>query len=335
MIYEFASAENVGDRKEQQDRVAVLTHPASENLVLAVLADGMGGHTGGARASQAVIDAVLAVFEKFDPASGQPKDCLRAMILAAHDKVAAAGQGFQRDPRSTAVLALAGPERIDWAHCGDSRLYLFREGKFVKRTEDHSLVEILFQQGKISEDEMLTHPERSRLFSSLGGDDRPAIVFGGVDDPAPDDTVLLGSDGLWTYFDSFELAQLIGVRTLPDACDRLIALARRRADGNGDNVSLALIRKPPEPAKRKLGALFGKRSAQQAATPLQDARRYVIHILTHIKDFDGSILAAEATACDTSEAMVSLIAACASALADRLGEEKSEQFARRAYELLA
>ncbi len=248
MIYEFASAENVGDRKEQQDRVAVLTHPASEDFVLAVLADGMGGHTGGARASQAVLDAVLPAFEKFQPGKDKPKDCLRTMILAAHEKVAAAGQGFQRDPRSTAVLAMAGPERIDWAHCGDSRLYLFRDGKFVKRTEDHSLVEILFQQGKISEDEMLTHPERSRLFSSLGGDEPPAIVFGGIDDPEPQDTVLLGSDGLWTYFDGFEMAQLVGLRALPEGCERLISLARRRANGNGDNVSVAMIRKPAAPA---------------------------------------------------------------------------------------
>ena len=334
MIYEFASAENVGDRKEQQDRVAVLTHPASEDLVLAVLADGMGGHTGGALASQAVIDAALPVFQKFNPATDKPKDCLRAMILAAHEKVAAAGQGYQRDPRSTAVMALAGPERMDWAHCGDSRLYLFREGKFVKRTEDHSLVEILFQQGKITEDEMLTHGERSRLFSSLGGDEPPAIVFGGIHDPEPQDTVLLGSDGLWAYFDAFEMAQLVAPRPLPEACDRLMSLARRRGDGNGDNISVALIRKPA-PAKRGvLGGLFGAKPPPPPS-PLEDARRYVIYTVTHIKDFDGSILADEAATCDTPETMVSLIAACAAALVERLGEDRSEKFSRRAYELLA
>jgi serine/threonine protein phosphatase PrpC len=335
MIYEYASAENIGDRKEQQDRVAVKAHAASENIVLAVLADGMGGHMGGALASQAVIDAVLPAFEKFNPGKDVPKDCLRTMILAAHDKVAAAGQGYQRDPRSTAVVAMAGPERIVWAHCGDSRLYLFRDGKFDKRTDDHSLVEILFQQGKITEAEMLTHPERSRLFSSLGGDEPPAIVFGSLEDPEASDTILLASDGLWAYFEPFELAQLVSYRTLPDACDRLVALARKRALGNGDNISVALVRKPQPAGKRSLlGALFGGKASAQPS-PLEDARRYVQYVLTHIEGFDGSILADQAEECASPEEMVSLISGCESALAERMGAEKSELFARRAYELLA
>jgi len=334
MIYEYASAENIGDRKEQQDRVAVVAHSASEDCVLAVLADGMGGHTGGALASQAVLDAVLPAFEKFKPDADVPKNCLRAMILAAHDKVAAAGQGYQRDPRSTAVLAMAGPERIDWAHCGDSRLYLLRDGKFIKRTEDHSLVEILFQQGKITEPEMLTHPERSRLFSSLGGDEPPAIAYGSLEDPEPGDTVVLGSDGLWAYFEPFEMAQLVSYRALPEACERLIDLARKRALGNGDNISVAMIRKPQAPGKRGLlGALFGSKAAKPS--PLEDARRYVQYVLTHIEGFDGSVLADQAEECASAEEMVSLISGCESALVERMGAEGSENFARRAYELLA
>lgn len=335
MIYEYASAENVGDRKEQQDRVAVIAHPASENFVLAVLADGMGGHTGGALASQAVIDAVLPLFDSFKPGTDVPKDRLRAMILAAHDKVAAAGKGYQRDPRSTAVLAMAGPERMVWAHCGDSRLYLFRDGKYIRRTEDHSLVEILFQQGKITEPEMLTHPERSRLFSSLGGDEPPTIAFGSIEDPEAGDTVLLASDGLWAYFENFEMAQLISYRSLPDACDRLIALARKRALGNGDNLSVAMIRKPlPQGKRGLLGALFGGK-APVPPSPLEDARRYVQHVVTHIEDFDGSILADQIEQCAGAEEMVSLISGCESALQERMGSDQAEQFARRAYELLA
>jgi len=335
MIYEYASADNIGDRKEQQDRVAVVSHPASEDIVLAALADGMGGHTGGALASQAVMDAVLPAFTAFDPAKDVPKECLRAMIMAAHERVAAAGQGYQRDPRSTAVIAMAGPERIVWAHCGDSRLYLFRDGKFVKRTDDHSLVEILFQQGKITEAEMLTHPERSRLFSSLGGDDPPNIHFGSLEDPEAQDTVMIASDGLWTYFEPFEMAQLISYRSLPEACDRLIALARHRALGNGDNISLALIRKPGAPGKRGLlGALFGAKPAV-APSPLEDARRYLQYIVTHIENFDGGILADQVASCATPEEMVSLIGGCEAALIGRMGREKTEHFARRAYELLA
>ena len=135
MPYEFACAENIGDRKEQQDRVMVMTHPAYAGVTLALIADGMGGHTGGALAAQSVADAITALFAGFQPGTGAAQDWLRGMVNAAQDRVAGAGQGFNRDPRSTCVVALAQPGRIDWVHCGDSRLYLFRDNKFVSRTE--------------------------------------------------------------------------------------------------------------------------------------------------------------------------------------------------------
>ena len=133
MQYEFASAENIGDRKEQQDRVVVMSHPSRPDTVLALVADGMGGHAGGALASQAVIDAIEPLFATFTPGAVSAEDWLKGAVLLAHERVAAAGQGFNRDPRSTCVVALAQPGRIDWVHCGDSRLYLFRDSAFVAK----------------------------------------------------------------------------------------------------------------------------------------------------------------------------------------------------------
>ena len=332
MIYEFASAENIGDRKEQQDRVVVMSHPTAADDVLAELTDGMGGHTGGALAAQSVIDAVVPMFEVFTPAAGAAEDWLRGMIMAAHDKVAAAGQGYNRDPRATCVLALAQPGRIDWAHCGDSRLYLFRGGEFVSRTEDHSLVEILLQQGKITEAEVHTHPERSKLFTSLGGPEPPQIAAGNIEKIRPQDTVLLASDGLWAYFQAREMADLIGYRNLTAGCDRLIGLARKRAGGNGDNLSIAMIR-APVPAKRGLiSTWFGQRVIEPS--PLEDARCFMVKYLHAILGPEADDLTARIEACKTTADLAEQIPRSAESVEEQEGTAKAAVFTQRAQELM-
>ncbi len=333
MIYEFASAENIGDRKEQQDRVATLSHPAIADVILAILTDGMGGHTGGALAAQAVIDAITPLFGTYTPGVMPAGQWLVDMIMAAHHKVAATGQGQNRDPRATCVLALAQPGRIDWAHCGDSRVYLFRDGEFVSRSEDHSLVEILLQQGKISEAEVHTHPERSKLFTSLGGPESPQIATGFIDNAAPGDTVLLASDGLWAYFKPREIADVIAFRDLTSSCDNLIKLARHRARGNGDNLSVAMIRQPAEQAKPGLvGSLLGLSSAE--TSPLEDARRFILTQLRQhaAKNADGLI-----TQIKQSLSLGELAAAvpqCVKALSSGGGVEIAESFLLRVQGLL-
>lgn len=329
--YEFASAENIGDRKEQQDRVLTVTHPVHEDVALAAIADGMGGHKGGAIAAQAVIDAVRGLFDAFSPTTGSPQDWLTGMLMAAHERVAASGKGFNRDPRSTCVLALAQKGRIDWAYCGDSRLYLFRGGEFELHTEDHSMVAVLVQQGKITEEEALVHPDRSKLYTSLGGPEAPHIAYGSIDKVDAGDTILLASDGLWTYFRNRELAGLTAYRSLPEACDRLISLARKRAAGAGDNLTVAMIRRSGVPRKGLLGGLFGGKPVPPS--PFEDSRRFLLAYLRR-DAAPADEIARRVEACTDADQLRALIDESEQAFARMTSRAKASAFAARARDLL-
>src|SRR5574340_1028213 len=202
---ETCTAQHIGDRQEQEDRVALLPHPTRRGLLMAVLADGMGGHTGGGIAAEQVIHKAQQNFEVYAPASETPQEFLRGTIEEAHLIIKLTRFTSEKDPHSTACALLFQPKRVDWAHCGDSRIYHFRGGALVSRTDDHSYVAQLVRQGRISEAEAMVHPQRNVLVGCLGSDRKPTIECAGIDDPQDLDAFLLCSDGLWAYFSEAEL----------------------------------------------------------------------------------------------------------------------------------
>ena len=245
-------AQHQGDRKEQQDRVALLPHPKGGGVALAVVADGMGGHTGGILAAQQVIHTARNSLEQFSARSECPREMLESSINEAHMLIKASRFINEKDPHSTAVMLLLQPGKVSWAHCGDSRLYRFRGDRPSFRTTDHSYVEQLVAKGKISPEQALVHPNRNILVTSLGGGDAPRIDFGHADDVQAGDSFLLCSDGLWGYFGDAELGGVIAAYSAREASELLVSRARARAKGEGDNVSLAILKffEAP-PAKKK------------------------------------------------------------------------------------
>jgi serine/threonine protein phosphatase PrpC len=242
-------AQHQGDRREQQDRVAILPHQKAKGVVLAVLADGMGGHAGGALAAEQVVHTAITNLQQFVPAEDAPCEMLRSSLLEAHILIKASRFMNEKDPHSTAAMLLLQPGQASWAHCGDSRLYRFRGESPVLRTVDHSYVEHLRAAGKISAEQVLAHPRRNILLTALGGRDDPRIEFGSADDVAGGDSFLLCSDGLWTYFGDAELGRILAAFPARQACEILIGRARERASGEGDNLSLAIVKLVELPAK--------------------------------------------------------------------------------------
>ena len=242
---ETCVAMHVGDRKEQQDRVALFGHPKRPGMLMAVLADGMGGHSGGAMAAEQVLIRARQNFEAYAPAQETPEDLLRSVIDEAHTVIKLTRFTSEQDPHSTAVVFMLQQGKAHWAHCGDSRLYHFRGASTVSRSPDHSLVGELQRKGLLDENGALNHPQRNVLLSCLGSDREPRIDYGREESPVAGDCFLLCSDGLWAYFTDFELAATLQEFPPRAAAERLIAQVRERAGGSGDNISLAVIKLVP------------------------------------------------------------------------------------------
>mgnify|MGYP001156669105 CR=1 FL=1 len=242
---ETCVAMHLGDRKEQQDRVALFGHPTRPGMMMAVLADGMGGHSGGAMAAEQVLIRARQNFETYAPLHETPEHLLGSVIGEAHTVIKLTRFTSEQDPHSTAVAFLLQQGRAYWAHCGDSRLYHFRGTRTVARTGDHSLVGELQRKGRLDENGALHHPQRNVLLACLGSDREPRIDYGREEAPLAGDCFLLCSDGLWAYFTDFELAATLQEFPPRAAAERLLAQVRERAGGSGDNISLAVIKLVP------------------------------------------------------------------------------------------
>lgn len=249
---ETCTAQHIGDREEQQDRVGLFAHPTQKGTLLAVLADGMGGHTGGALAAEQVIQSARQSFQTSSLIAAEVQATLAGGINDAHDGIKLSRFTSEQDPHSTACLFVLQPGRADWAHCGDSRIYHYRDGVKVSRSYDHSHVMNLVKMGYLTEEQAESHPQKNLLISCLGDNDAPKIDFGSTVPLVGGDCFLLCSDGLWAYFSDDELGRVLNEFPVRQAAEILINSARDRAQGRGDNCTLAIVRLKEVEAERNV-----------------------------------------------------------------------------------
>ncbi len=232
-----------GDREDNQDRVSV---SGDEHSFLAIVADGMGGHSDGARAAEAAIESCLREFNSVRHPIVDAAGFLQHLISTANAAVNALGAHLPLElmPRTTIALALVQNGRLNWVHVGDSRVYLIREGLVVSRTRDHSHVEILLQEGLISEAEIAHHPLRNFVESCLGGgSELPRLAVDKEQQLQNGDVVLLCTDGLWGGLGDEELARYVHADEIPitrklrEICEHAIATTFP----NADNTTAAAV----------------------------------------------------------------------------------------------
>ena len=239
---ETCAAHHLGDRLEQQDRVAIFVDPKKPGMLMAVLADGMGGHSGGAMAAEQVLLKAKQNFESFTPRDETTERLLAEVVKDSHLVIKLTRFTSEQDPHSTAVVFMLQPRRADWVHCGDSRIYHFRGGRLMHRSADHSLVGELQRKGRLDNAAAATHPHRNVLLSCLGSEREPRIDLSGVAPLMDGDSFVLCSDGVWAYFSDDEIGGIVESKNAREACQEIINRARKRAAGTGDNLSVAIVR---------------------------------------------------------------------------------------------
>ena len=208
MQIEYAKVSALGDRQDNQDRAAVV---ASEDAALLLVFDGMGGHSDGARAAETGLNVVQDLFMNATQPIFDPQGFLYMALAKAHDEVVRIGTDVAVDfrPRATCAICLVQEGGAFWAHIGDSRIYQVREGEVLTRSRDHSHVEVLIQEGAISEEEAQDHPMRNFVECCIGGDAPvPDMSITNRKKLEPGDVLLACSDGLWSGLSDSDMAEI-------------------------------------------------------------------------------------------------------------------------------
>jgi len=242
MKYQLAYHSLAGGRATNQDRIVCAER---DNAVLMVLADGLGGHEGGALAAEILTQTALRAFEAIrQPVITKPSAFLALTIMQAHKAIFAHGQAQVPpiSPRTTCVLCLVQNGYAYWAHVGDSRLYHFRNGRALTRTLDHTVTEQMHIDGLLSEEEMTRHPEKARLLKAVGGPHTPSVSLGEETVLQRNDSLLLCTDGVWEALSADELYSFLKYSTLDEAVEEMLLAAENRMKQRADNLSGICLR---------------------------------------------------------------------------------------------
>lgn len=238
-----------GGRERNEDRMG---YCYTRESGLFVLADGMGGHPEGEVAAQLALQTISALYQKdARPAIENTVEFLTNALMAAHHKIMryASEKGMLDTPRTTLVAAILQGTGATWVHCGDSRLYVVRDGQLLTRTRDHSYME----QRSASVIKLL-NVNRNILFTCLGSPTRPVFDIAGPVELQQGDKLLLCSDGLWGSLSDAEIVHYLALQPVSEAVPDLVERALRAGGDHSDNVTvLAMEWETPDPLESTRG----------------------------------------------------------------------------------
>jgi serine/threonine protein phosphatase PrpC len=238
---ELASRSDVG-RVRSANEDSCNASERDDGTRLLVVADGMGGHRGGATASRTTVATISEFFDQ--DTSNHIESMIQRAIQRANTRVyemAQEDRGLEGMGTTVVAFLLDARHRGTVAHVGDSRAYRYRQGRLEALTTDHSVVAEMHRRGLISADEAATHPRRNEILRSVGV--RPEVdvevAAVGVE---PGDRFVLCSDGLSVVVSDDEIATVVGAEPPGTAVDVLIRMANER--GGPDNITVQVLSIP-------------------------------------------------------------------------------------------
>ena len=230
-----------GDRQGNEDRVG---YSYSRDVLLMVIADGMGGHLDGEVAAEIAVNEVTRRFQQEARNKvRRPAEFLVSAIQSAHRAIVshAVENNLLECPRTTVVACIVQNGLAYWAHAGDSRLYVLRRGELVASTQDHSRVQMMIESGEITAEAAARHPERNKIFSCLGGVVPPQIATGREFPLETGDSIVLSTDGFWGQIPGKILGNMLHKQKLVELMPGLLDEAHRRARGESDNITVVAM----------------------------------------------------------------------------------------------
>ena len=246
----FAIATDIGGREENQDRAWALS---LNQRTLLVLADGMGGHRGGAMASQVIIETAERLFRA--TSSPDPNTLLPQIVQESCQIIAENNRTKNLDGHSTCVLAFIDEKAcLTWLRIGDSRLFIFADKHHWWRSIDHTMLDLRVLKGELTDEESRHHPDRPFVFRSVCNTVPEMKVqrFGTL----PADAVLfMCSDGVWDAYPAKELFKVTQDKNLDLVTRKIVKTAVARNGVTSDNCTALLYRAPFGSAKLNLPQL--------------------------------------------------------------------------------
>lgn len=231
-----------GGRANNEDRIS---YCYSRDSLLMVIADGMGGHHHGEIAAQIAVQTLADGFQReAKPLLADPFRFLQKAMTNAHHAILdySTRHRMSEAPRTTCVACVVQDSVAYWAHAGDSRLFLMRNGRLIAQTKDHSRVRLLLEEGLITEAQAAVHPDRNKIYSCLGSPMPPEIEFSRKTPLEHGDIIMLCLDGLWGVSSGELMAVTLKGANLLQGVPMLMNQAETKGGSHGDNLSVVVVR---------------------------------------------------------------------------------------------
>ncbi|MDR2622157.1 MAG: protein phosphatase 2C domain-containing protein [Dysgonamonadaceae bacterium] len=237
------SINEIGKKMNNEDSIDPNSGQGSVADRLFLVCDGVGGLNKGEVASSVACDSIRTYFntfldtkEKFDPEFIRKAIRYTEIRFDDYIKENPAAKGMS----TTLCLLYLASDSIYLTHAGDSRIYQFRKGEIIFRTEDHSLLNSMIKTGKISPEEAERHPQRNVIYKAIQGSKVPVdIDITQITDIQPDDRFLMCTDGVTESLEDNELSELFSKNDSPE--EILSVIKNHCNDQSQDNYSAYLI----------------------------------------------------------------------------------------------